>query len=138
MEALFHLNRVLLETAGLKDISVTELSIDGRLKMLRYRLIPGNHKPTSVGDFRGTVEGLQQVHSLGYVHGNVRIENIPGWKGSRECDMNTREIRENERASRKLSRAFLSVLPGSCHNMLRSRQSGDENTRGKKIRTLQV
>ena len=76
MEELFHLNRVLLETAGLKDISVTELSIDGRLKMLRYRLIPGNHKPTSVGNFRGALEGLQRIYSLGYVHGDVRIENI--------------------------------------------------------------
>ena len=62
----------------------------------------------------------------------------PGWKGSRECDMNTREIHENGRASRKLSRALSSVSPRSRHNMLCSRQSGNENTRGKKIRTLKV
>ena len=40
MEELFHVNRVLLETAGLKDVSVTDLSIDGRLQMLQYRFIP--------------------------------------------------------------------------------------------------
>ena len=76
MEELFHVNRVLLETAGLKDVSVTDLSIDGRLQMLQYRFIRGNHEPISVGDFRGALESLRGVHSLGYIHGDIKIENI--------------------------------------------------------------
>ena len=57
------------ETAGLKDVSVTDLSIDGRLQMLQYRFIPGNHESISVGDFRGALESLRRVHSLGYIRG---------------------------------------------------------------------
>ena len=35
MEEVFHVNKTLLETAGLEDVSVTDLSIDGRLQMLK-------------------------------------------------------------------------------------------------------
>ena len=43
MEEVFHVNKSLLETAGLEDVSVTDLSIDGRLQMLKYKFIRGNH-----------------------------------------------------------------------------------------------
>ena len=76
MEEVFHVNKSLLETAGLEDVSVTDLSIDGRLQMLKYKFIHGNHEPIRIGDFRGALASLQKVHSSGYIHGDIRIENI--------------------------------------------------------------
>ena len=76
MEEVFHVNKSLLETAGLEDVSVTDLSIDGRLQMLKYKFIRGNHEPIRIGDFRGALASLQKVHSSGYIHGDIRIENI--------------------------------------------------------------
>ena len=76
MEEVFHVNKSLLETAGLEDVSVTDLSIDGRLQMLKYKFISGSHAPIKIGDFRGALVCLQKVHSSGYIHGDIRIENI--------------------------------------------------------------
>lgn len=59
--------------AGLEDVSVRHLS---KRWTFEYKFIAGNHEPTTVKDFRGAVEVLRKVHSLGYIHGDVRIENI--------------------------------------------------------------
>lgn len=52
------------------------LTVDGRWKMLEYSYIDGNHSPTTVEHFRGICEGLKEIHSLGYVHGDIRLANM--------------------------------------------------------------
>ena len=52
------------------------LSKDGHLLMLKYSFKHGNHKPSNVRHFRGILESLKTVHTLGYTHGDIRIENM--------------------------------------------------------------
>lgn len=44
--------------------------------MLRYPFIPGDHQPRDVQHFRSAVECLRIIHSHGFIHGGIRIENI--------------------------------------------------------------
>lgn len=53
-----------------------QLSNDGRFLMLEIKYIPGTHRPKSVLHFRGAVEQLYKIHSMGIVHGDIRNANI--------------------------------------------------------------
>ena len=52
------------------------LSKDGHLLTLKYSFKHGNHKPSNVRHFRGVLESLKTVHTLGCIHGDIRIENM--------------------------------------------------------------
>ena len=61
-----------------KEAETLKLSNDGRLSMLRYQYIPNGNcdKPHNLQHFKGVLKCLEKLHDSGYVHGDVRIENI--------------------------------------------------------------
>ena len=61
-----------------KEAETLKLSNDERLSMLRYPYIPnGNcHEPRNLKHFTGVLRCLKELHRMGYVHGDVRNENI--------------------------------------------------------------
>ena len=64
-----------MEYAGLK-VSESRLSADGRYLVVKYPYIEGNHKPQSLQQFRGVLDILQKIHERGYVHGDIKPQNI--------------------------------------------------------------
>ena len=53
---------------------MTSLSSD--LKLLTYTHVDGSHEPVSLSQYSGALEALASLHKLGFVHGDVRFENI--------------------------------------------------------------
>ena len=50
--------------------------ISSMVKLLRYKYIQGNHEPSNITQYLGVTEMLIKLHEKGYVHGDVRLENI--------------------------------------------------------------
>ena len=70
-----HPNLDLLNSVGgYSDVLVEEVT--STLSVLKYRYISGDHKPTKLTKFRGVVQMLVKLHDQGYVHGDVRLQNI--------------------------------------------------------------
>ena len=83
-ESCFHPNEELLNLLGL-TFELTNLSQDGRLRILKYPYIPGDHTPDNVQHFKGAVESLEKIHKNGYIHGDIRIENVIFMEDSNSC-----------------------------------------------------
>ena len=71
----FHPNLELLE--GLFDSDeITLDDIGPDLQLLKSKYIHGDHNPQSLSQFYGIFEMLHNIHQLGYVHGDIRLENM--------------------------------------------------------------
>ena len=65
---------LLISVSGFEDVEVEKVA--ETLTVLRYRYISGNHEPQKVGEFRGVIKILTKLHDRGYVHSDVRAQNI--------------------------------------------------------------
>ena len=63
----------------LPDVSETVLSLDERFVMLCYTYIHGNHQPTSIQQIVTILKILEKIHTQGYVHSDIRKENLVFW-----------------------------------------------------------
>lgn len=52
------------------------LSCIGRVRILSYPLKKGCHRPRNLLQIAIMIENLYNIHSKGYVHGDIRIENL--------------------------------------------------------------
>ncbi len=52
------------------------LSLDNCFCLLSRPFIEGSHHPSNLSDFIGAVTCLKQVHELGYIHADIRLNNI--------------------------------------------------------------
>lgn len=68
-------NVELICISGIKTVQ-RKLSSDGRFVSIEYDYIQGNHKPRSLKQFAGVTRMLHKVHQEGFVHGDVRLQNI--------------------------------------------------------------
>lgn len=64
------------ETLALSEVKLQPLTSDGRIVALKYAYIEGDHKPQELWQFANVANILASIHEKGYVHGDVRIENI--------------------------------------------------------------
>lgn len=53
-----------------------ELSYRGDVTTLSYPYKSGSHRPRSFVQVKKLLEQIQALHKLGYVHGDIRIENL--------------------------------------------------------------
>ena len=68
-----HLMRTTKQFTSLGSYS---LSKNERFKVLNYDYIVGDHIPLNLTHFVGVIKALHIVHTKGFVHGDVRSENI--------------------------------------------------------------
>ena len=68
-------NADLLESVGgFEEVEVEKVA--ETLSILRYKYMHGNHEAQEVGQFHGVIQTLDKLHKRGYVHGDVRAQNI--------------------------------------------------------------
>ena len=73
----FKLNVNLIRHVGqLERVTEEKLTTDGKIHQLCYRYVEGDQTPKTVKQFVGVTDALQKVHKLGFVHGDVRRENM--------------------------------------------------------------
>lgn len=53
-----------------------EMKCGGRIQFLSYTFIGGDHVPPNLWGIIDAIRSLKKVHSKGYVHGDVRIDNV--------------------------------------------------------------
>lgn len=68
-------NEELMKECGIAATKCN-LSTDGKIFMVIYKFIDGNHIPLSVQHFRGIIEAVNKIHVLGLVHGDIRKVNM--------------------------------------------------------------
>ena len=67
-----HPNLELLNSVhAYSDVRVEEVT-----STLKCTYTSGDHEPAGVAQFRGVVQMLAKLHDRGYVHGDVRLQNI--------------------------------------------------------------
>ena len=70
------------------DARTTSLSKDGRFTMLEYTKIQGDHTlPVTADGFKGVAQVLEKMHGWGYIHGDVRVQNMVFNRTNRESYM---------------------------------------------------
>lgn len=73
----FKPNYELLKEVKLPGVEKPEpLTTDGRFVQLKYQYLEGDHTPRALKQFVGVIEALHKVHEAGYVHGDIRCENM--------------------------------------------------------------
>ena len=72
----FKPNYELLKAVKLPGVELENLTTDGRFVQLKYQYLEGDHKPTALKQFAGVIKALHKVHEEGYVHGDIRCENM--------------------------------------------------------------
>ena len=68
-------NIKLMESVGY-SVTGVPLSSDQRFVYIKYSYLDGDHSPTLLKQFAGVTHMLHKVHEKGYVHGDIRLENI--------------------------------------------------------------
>ena len=60
----------------LPNLVVSPLTHNGRVQLLQYDFINGRHKPVNIQQFASIMQDLHILHGAGYVHGDLRKENL--------------------------------------------------------------
>ena len=55
---------------------MSPLTHNGRVQLLQYDFIKGRHRPVNIQQFASIVQDLHILHVAGYVHGDLRKENL--------------------------------------------------------------
>lgn len=76
MEVFDHNFEVVKAVEGLPELDIEWLTADERISLISYKYIEGDHVPHSVDQFINIMSTLHQLHTLGYVHGDVRPANL--------------------------------------------------------------
>lgn len=58
------------------DQKITHETIGSDLEVVKYNYIEGNQDPESFSQYKGVISMLHKVHETGYVHGDIRSENM--------------------------------------------------------------
>jgi hypothetical protein len=67
---------IIRDYGNLHAVKLDNATTDGRIKVLTYEYIEGDHRPTSVSQFKGALTTLKVLHEAGFVHGDIRLANI--------------------------------------------------------------
>ena len=65
---------LLKSVGGFEEVEVEKVAEN--LSILRYKYMRGNHEAQEVRQFRGVIQTLAKLHNSGYVHSDVRTQNI--------------------------------------------------------------
>ena len=65
----------LMNKAGIQA-TITNLTENGEYFCLKYPFYPGDHCPKNMKQFRGIILMLDKIHEAGYVHCDIRIQNL--------------------------------------------------------------
>ena len=67
---------IIKDYGSLSGLKLEDATTDGKVKVLIYDYIQGDHNPKSVSQFKGALTTLKLLHESGYVHGDIRLANI--------------------------------------------------------------
>ena len=74
-ERVVKANIEVMQLAGIHP-SINYISLDKRFFTIMYDYIEGDHKPTTLGQFRCILKMMDNIHKEGYVHGDIRLCNL--------------------------------------------------------------